>query len=358
MENATLLLTKAFPPAAYLGYIPWLQCHHWPLDRLGEAISPVPISRLKSAYAAADNNYLLLLTTEGDVYTLGASELGQLGPRVSGRHISKVVLGGLRTHKAVVIGSENSRGETETGTRPANIDQIVTLSQKVAGMSKAHLGCTTVVEIAGDNAHTLFLTSDDKVYGCGTTIDGVLGLADDDPAFAERAFWDCLPEPALITFPDDDDPVMHITCAAFSNLAVTKHGVLYAWGQNTCAQGGSSYSAKAVSCGGQHYFAEPSLGDNIRLVCRVLLDICLAAFWLTDNEDTGFPSQAAHIHIFGHMNSWNRQYNCTRYSHWHGTEFAPKDVMYAPDGVWSCKLLDSASSIKNCVMSKISAAGQ
>ena len=266
---------------------------------------PAEVLKLKSkpgdierfTAVAAGNNHLVVLTTHGNVYTWGAGEQGQLGRKVLERRKihgtvpEKIVLGS-RSHKAVVVGAGNyssyavdeqgtvwawglnNMGQTGTGFTSASADGEVQQPKKVIGLSKAELGGdATVVQIVGGEHHTLFLTSDGRVYACGRSEGGQLGLADDDEAFKDREFPDMLAEPARVTFPDADDPVVQISVGVHNNLAVTRGGALYAWGNGPSGElgvsgseqartptvvvrrEGGAWAAVTASCGGQHSLA-------------------------------------------------------------------------------------------------------
>ncbi|EPQ59146.1 RCC1/BLIP-II protein [Gloeophyllum trabeum ATCC 11539] len=265
---------------------------------------PAPILELKHhsgnvekfVSVASGNNHLLVLTTHGNVYTLGAGEEGQLGRKViqrrkiHGTAPEKIVLG-TRTRRAKVVGAGNNAsfavdergvvwgwglntmGQTGTGYSNASVDGEVHSPKQVVGLSKEELDGDEVVQIAGGDHHTLFLTASGKVYACGRSNDGQLGLAKDDPAFKDREHENFLPTPALVTFPDPSDPVVQVSAGTHNNLAVTEGGALYAWGAQTQGElgigddeealtptvivrkQGGSWSAHSVSCGGQHTIA-------------------------------------------------------------------------------------------------------
>ncbi|KAJ7094518.1 regulator of chromosome condensation 1/beta-lactamase-inhibitor protein II [Mycena belliarum] len=246
----------------------------------------------KVSAVAAGGNHILVLTTHGHIFTWGSGQQAQLGRKVLERHQmkgtnpQKIVIGA-RAMRAVVIGAGiyhsfavdetgtvwgwglNSMGQTGTGLETKE-DESVSLPKVVRGLSKEELGGETVVQISGGNHHTLFLTSDGKVYACGRANSSQLGLAQDDPAWKDadpaREF---LSEPVLVTFPDDDDPVVYIAAGLHNNMAITKDGALYCWGQGTQGElgvpdvevptprmivrrEGGSWEAVSVACGGQH----------------------------------------------------------------------------------------------------------
>ncbi|OSX66809.1 hypothetical protein POSPLADRAFT_1128891 [Postia placenta MAD-698-R-SB12] len=253
------------------------------------------LAGVKIVAAAAGNDHLLLLTAQGSVYTMGSGAHGQLGRRVLDWHRAhgtaprRIVLGRV-TQPAVAVGAGenhafavdaagtvwgwgiNARGQTGTGYRGA-ADQVVAAPRRVRRLDRAALGGATVVQIAGGSHHTLFRTSDGRVYACGIADEGQLGLADDDPAFADRAFPGFLPEPARVAFPDADDPVVHIACGTNNNLAITRDGAMYAWGRQVVGElglghdedvktptvvvrrVGNSWAAVDAACAGQHALA-------------------------------------------------------------------------------------------------------
>lgn len=251
----------------------------------------------KFTSVAAGNNHLVVLTTHGNVYTWGTGEQGQLARRIierrkiHGTTPEKIVLGN-RSIKAVAIGAGNytsfavdesgvvwawglnNMGQAGTGFANSASDSEVLRPKKVIGLSREELGGNDkVVEIAGGEHHTLFLTSSGKVYACGRSNGGQLGIAEDDPVFQDREFPDMLAPPAHVTFPDANDPIIHISAGIHNNLAVTQGGALYTWGtgpQSELGAGdesqldtpkvvvrsqGGSWAAVAGSCGGQHTLA-------------------------------------------------------------------------------------------------------
>lgn len=164
----------------------------------------------------------------------------------------------------------NSMGQTGTGFEDEEEDAQVPQPERVVGLSKEELGGATVVQIVGGEHHTLFLTSDGRVFACGRSNGGQLGLPNNHAAFKEPAHAGMVAVPTLVPFPDNDDPVIHISAGTHNNMAVTTSGALYAWGEGNQGElgigeemeattptvivrrEGGSWKAVAVACGGQH----------------------------------------------------------------------------------------------------------
>lgn len=252
----------------------------------------------KFVAVAAGNNHIIVLTTHGNVYTWGAGEQGQLGRRVIERRkihgtVPERVVLGTRSRKAIVIGAGNyssfavddrgdvwgwglnKMGQTGTGILDAKVDHTeVHLPKKVIGLSQHELNGESVVEIAGGEHHTLFLTSGGRVFAVGRSDDGQLGLPADHEAFEDRESPDYIVTPAQVPFPEHDDPVRHISVGVHFNMAVTEGGALYGWGQGEQSElglgadgdiaktptvvvrrVGGPFAACDVACGGQHSLA-------------------------------------------------------------------------------------------------------
>ena len=252
----------------------------------------------KFVAVAAGNNHLIVMTTHGNVYTWGAGEQGQLGRKVIERRkihgtVPERVVLGMRSRKAVTIGAGNytsfavddlgdvwgwglnTMGQTGTGILNAKLDHTeVQLPKKVIGLSQHELNGEYVLEIAGGDHHTLFLTSGGRVFAVGRSDDGQLGLPENHPVFEDREFPDYIVVPTQVPFPDHDDPVRHVAVGTHFNMAVTEGGALYAWGrgeQSELGLGediarteiptvvvrrvGGPFATCDVTCGGQHSLA-------------------------------------------------------------------------------------------------------
>ncbi|KAG5635990.1 hypothetical protein H0H81_009440 [Sphagnurus paluster] len=242
---------------------------------------------------AAGTNHLLVLTTHGNIYSWGAGDSAQLGRRVLERRkihgtVPEKITLGTRARKATYIASgsyhsfaidttgevwgwgSNHLGQTGTGHKGTTDDEV-RLPKKIQSLSSTQLGAT-IVEVAGGEHHTLFLTSAGKVYACGRAYDSQLGIVGDHPAFAKLENKDFLPEPTQVIFPAMDDPILSISAGTHNSMAISQSGALYTWGTGVNGElgagkdeevetpreifarqpGGTVWRPLAVACGGQH----------------------------------------------------------------------------------------------------------
>ncbi|TFY69968.1 hypothetical protein EVJ58_g85 [Rhodofomes roseus] len=242
-----------------LGFSSGLRHQFLPASILNLKSRPGNIEKFSSVVAG--NNHLIVLTTHGNIYTFGAGEQGQLGRKVMERRKihgtvpEKIVLGS-RSHKAVVVGAGSYSSPARALRAPLRTGEVQ-LPKQVIGLGRAQLGGeATVVQIVGGEHHTLFLTSDGRVYACGRSEGGQLGLADDDEAFKDRPFPDMLAEPTKITFLDANDPRGPHLRWRTQQPRGDKGGEEQARTPTVVVRKeGGAWAAITASCGGQHSLA-------------------------------------------------------------------------------------------------------
>jgi regulator of chromosome condensation len=246
----------------------------------------------KAVSVEAGNNHLLVLTTHGNIYAWGAGEQGQLGRKILERRkihgtVPEKIILGARHNRAVLVGAGNyhsfavdeegdvwgwglnTMGQTGTGVaEPKSMSDEVRSPRVIRSLCKKVLG-DSIVQIAGGEHHTLFLTSEGKVYACGRCDGAQLGISEEVAKDDSRKNLDFVPEPTLVQFNDPEDPIAFISAGTHNNMAISRAGALYAWGEQSqgelgVAKGptktptvvvrkdGGSWKAVSVACGGQH----------------------------------------------------------------------------------------------------------
>jgi alpha-tubulin suppressor-like RCC1 family protein len=110
----------------------------------------------------------------------------------------------------------------------------------------------SITSVALSRRHSLFLTSTGKVYSCGSSFDGALGLTDE--ILGSTRFIPVSTSPALVTglssLNDEkeekkEDPIVCIGAGLSFSLALSKRGKLYFFGR--LGHGGTSSIAASVS---------------------------------------------------------------------------------------------------------------
>jgi alpha-tubulin suppressor-like RCC1 family protein len=143
---------------------------------------------------AAGEDHSLAVTSTGQLYAFGSNRFGQLG---------------------------NPAG---SGTELANPTPLRVSLPGAAG---------PVVQIAAGSSHSLALTSTGQLYAFGSNEFGQLGSADNSGTSNPTP-------PTQVVLPGATGPVIQIAAGAFHSLALTSTGQLYAFGQNSSGQLGTT----------------------------------------------------------------------------------------------------------------------
>lgn len=125
----------------------------------------------------------------------------------------------------------NSRGQIGLGD--TYVGEVIPQPMKIETLSPSKLDTPRnerVVQITGGQFHTLFLTSEGRVYACGSCQDGELGLPSCHKMFSGGNVSE-VGTPILVPFPNtDEDPVSGISSSLKYNMVVTRNGSLFSWG--------------------------------------------------------------------------------------------------------------------------------
>lgn len=197
---------------------------------------------------ASGNDHLVMLTMDGNLYTSGSAEQGQLGriPEYFSNRGGRQGLGRLlepdivkvkgKVHftdafcGAYVTFALSDKGHVY-GFGLSNYHQLGTKSTKMCFVP-VKLTCfknstTSWVDFTGGQHHTLCLDSEGHVFSLGRAEYGRLGLGEG----AEE-----MSEPTLVT---GLEPVCRVACGTSVSYAVTREGDAYSWGMGTNMQLGT-----------------------------------------------------------------------------------------------------------------------
>lgn len=174
--------------------------------------------------------HVLALTGDGEVYSWGNNNYGQLGnmntfesltPILAGKHIVMVACGtnhtlALTTSGQVFAWGRNNYGQIGIGN---NADKLVPI--KVAELSEHQ-----VAMIACGSTHSAAVTDSGQLYTWGFNSFGQLGVGN------------CKHEtiPRLVTFPSEKLRVSGVACGAYHTLILMTNGELMSCGRNEFGQ--------------------------------------------------------------------------------------------------------------------------
>lgn len=197
---------------------------------------------------ASGSNHLVLVTLEGNLYTSGTAEQGQLGrvpehfsDRGGRKGLGRLLVPQMVKIKGKVHFKDAFCGAYHTfavskegpvyGFGLANYHQLGTKNTKMCFVP-VKLACfknstTSWVDFSGGQHHSLCLDAEGQVYSLGRAEYGRLGLGE---AAEEKSD----PTPVM-----GMEPASGLSCGASVSYAVTREGSVYAWGMGTNLQLGT-----------------------------------------------------------------------------------------------------------------------
>lgn len=286
----------------------------------GKQKSPVEVAPgLVVVDIASGNDHLVILAQNGNVYTIGCAEQGQLG-RITARTLTGESRRGTKTlltpgmiPKKAGKFVANAIWATPfcTFLREQSTDLIYgfglnnynQLGVKKTGKEFEHFPVLSqfknVKSIAGGQHHTIVLTKDNKVHAIGRRDYGRLGLGDVKDDVEKLTPIGGLQKLA----------VTDINCGDCNTLAITKDGKVYVWGLGTNSQLGTGAdedaleptlltdaqvkekNAISVSSGGQHSLFIVEVPESTVKATKVKAVEAAAAPAANSNESEAAPKE-------------------------------------------------------------------
>uniref|UniRef100_G3QW19 RCC1-like domain-containing protein n=1 Tax=Gorilla gorilla gorilla TaxID=9595 RepID=G3QW19_GORGO len=232
------------------------------LEPMKKSMVPVQVQLdVPVVKVASGNDHLVMLTADGDLYTLGCGEQGQLGrvPELFANRGGRQGLERLLVPKCVMLKSRGSRGHVRFqdafcgayftfaisheghvyGFGLSNYHQLGTPGTESCfipqNLTSFKNSTKSWVGFSGGQHHTVCMDSEGKAYSLGRAEYGRLGLGEG----AE--------EKSIPTLISRLPAVSSVACGASVGYAVTKDGRVFAWGMGTNYQLGTGQDEDAWS---------------------------------------------------------------------------------------------------------------
>ncbi|XP_008552683.1 probable E3 ubiquitin-protein ligase HERC4 isoform X2 [Microplitis demolitor] len=182
---------------------------------------------------ACGNNYTIVITHDGKIYSCGNNDSGQLGHDKPRKKLQLVSDLDVFVFKKAVCGASHTLAINEWGqlfSWGCNSDGQLGLSsyvpiQETPRMVKS-LATSTVIQVSCGYKHAIALTNNGQLYSWGLNDEGQLGLGPE--VKIEH-------KPQLIKSLGAV-PIAYIACGGYHTIVVSKSGAIYAWGRNTFGQ--------------------------------------------------------------------------------------------------------------------------
>nr|XP_031849691.1 probable E3 ubiquitin-protein ligase HERC4 isoform X1 [Nomia melanderi] len=184
---------------------------------------------------ACGENYTVVVTKDGQIYSCGNNDYGQLGHNKETRKLQLIDAPGLDAFafKKVACGAHHtlainewgqlfSWGSNVKGQLGLNSETIMECTPRIV---KA-LGTSVIVQVACGMKHTIALTNNGELYSWGCNKEGQLGLDADVKNELKPKLVNSL----------EGIPIVHIACGGYHSIAISKSGSVFAWGKNSFGQ--------------------------------------------------------------------------------------------------------------------------
>ncbi|XP_074114666.1 HECT and RLD domain containing E3 ubiquitin ligase 4 isoform X1 [Cotesia typhae] len=209
------------------------------LGGLEEEIINVPreVTDFKQATEIKDiacgNNYTVVITQDGKIYSCGNNDCGQLGHDKPRKKLQLVSDLEAFVFKKAVCGASHTLAINEWGqlfSWGCNSNGQLGLSsfvpvQKTPRMVKT-LATSIVIQVSCGYKHAVALTNNGKLYAWGLNDEGQLGIGPESKIEHKPRLIKCL----------EAVPIAYVACGGYHTIVVSKSGAIYAWGRNTFGQ--------------------------------------------------------------------------------------------------------------------------
>lgn len=201
---------------------------------------------------AAGTYFSLAVTSDGQLYSFGENEFGELGratndftatpnptptlvdlPGATGP-VTEVAAGAYFSLAVTSTGQLFAFGANERGQLGSSVNNGVSVPNPTPTLVDLPSGSGAVTRVAAGYGFSLVLTSSGQLYGFGENQYGQLGSTVDNLSAAAD------PTPELVSLPGADGPVVQIAAGFYHSLVLTSTGQLYAFGNNEFGQLGTS----------------------------------------------------------------------------------------------------------------------
>ncbi|XP_032669055.1 probable E3 ubiquitin-protein ligase HERC4 isoform X2 [Odontomachus brunneus] len=182
---------------------------------------------------ACGDNYTIIVTKEGQAYSCGNNDCGQLGQEKGRKRLQPISgIGPFAFRKAscgaahTLVVNEwgqlfswgcNSEGQLGLGRIEGTVHEPCMVKT---------LGTKVIVQIACGLKHSIALTNNGELYAWGSNSDGQLGLGSDTK-------MELIPK---LVHSLAAVPIAFVACGGYHTIVILKSGAIFAWGRNTFGQ--------------------------------------------------------------------------------------------------------------------------